>query len=170
MDGLSHLVSESLARFGVSTAVDHRRLHWSRWVRCESSSGVFLAPSKPGLFALGEEIVAPSGGKRILALFQISETEDLGFALGRLFLPGTREQQRLASGKCFVRYAIVEEAAQRKTAHSALQEWMTSSAEAASGFIHEASMSCALGNSQEEVSDRNFELEFGTPELLPSGF
>ena len=39
MVGLSQMVNESLARHGVETGVDHRRLQWSNWLRCESSSG-----------------------------------------------------------------------------------------------------------------------------------
>ncbi len=67
--------------------------------------------SKPGIFALGEEIVAPAtGGKRMLGLFQISETDDLGMALGRMFLPGSPHRERLAAGRCFARYAVIEDA------------------------------------------------------------
>jgi len=94
MEGLDRLVSESLARYGFTTSVDHRRLRWSKWFRCESSFSLLLVPSKAGLFALGEEMIAPgeipaTGGKRMLALYQISEAEDLGMALGRLFFPGS---------------------------------------------------------------------------------
>ena len=31
MEGLARLVSESLARHGVDTSIDQRRLQWSRW-------------------------------------------------------------------------------------------------------------------------------------------
>ena len=91
-----------------------------------------LVSSKPGLFALGEEIVAPAaGGKRMLALFHISEVEDLGMALGRLFLPGSPERERLASGRCFARYAVIEDATQRHAAYTALQRWLASTSETA---------------------------------------
>jgi hypothetical protein len=138
MESLTHLVSESLARNGYETSLDHRRLEWSKWFRCESSFSVLLAPSKPGLFALGEEIIAPgetaaTGGKRMLALFRIAEAEDLGMALGHLFLPGNPEREKLSAGHCFVRYAVIEDAAQRQSAHVALQQWMATSSETASG-------------------------------------
>jgi hypothetical protein len=142
MVGLSQLVNESLARHGVKTGLDHRRVQWSKWFRCESSFSVLLAPSKPGIFALGEEII-PSGqiplgsGKRMLALFRISETEDIGMALGRLFLPGSPERERFSAGKCFARYAVVEDQGQRKSAHSSLQQWMASCGDAP--FTGEAS-------------------------------
>jgi len=91
---------------------------------------VALVCSKPGVFALGEEIVAPaSGGKRMLALFQISETDDLGMALGRLFLPGSPQRERLWAGRCFARYAVIEDESQRLAAYTALQRWLSESAE-----------------------------------------
>jgi hypothetical protein len=139
MEGLTHLVTESLARNGYETSLDPRRLQWSKWFCCESSFSVLLAPSKPGVFALGEEIIAPgeTGGKRMLALFRIAEADDLGMALGRLFLPGNPEREKLAAGHCFVRYAVIEDAAQRQSAHAALQQWMATSSETASGVSNE---------------------------------
>jgi hypothetical protein len=143
MESLTRLVSESLARHGVETALDPGRLQWSDWFHCESSSSTWPVPAKPGLFALAEEVIALGevsgmGGKRMLALFQISEADDLGMALGRLFLPGTRADERLAGGRCFARYAMIDEAVQRRTAHAALQQWLASSLETAepiaSGF------------------------------------
>ena len=157
MEQLSLLVTESLARHGVTTTLDHRRLQWSPWFRCESSFSVLLAPSKPGLFALGEEIIAPGGtpatdGKRMLAVFQISETEDLGMALGCLFLPRSEQRERLESGSCFARYAVIEDNAQRHAACLALQQWLVSSAELQSPF---------------QEAPRAFA---GSPAPLPSGF
>jgi len=69
----------------------------------------------------------------MLALFQISEAEDLGMALGRLFLSGSPERERFASGRCFARYVVIEDPTQRQLALTALQRWMTSSAEAVTG-------------------------------------
>jgi hypothetical protein len=137
MDGLAQLVAESLARNGVATALDYRRLAWSQWFRCDSSFSVLLVPGKPGIFALGEEVVAPgetaaTEGKRLLALLQIEAVQDLGMALGRMFLPGSILRERLQGGRCFARYTVIEDAAQRQTALAALQQWMESSAEVAS--------------------------------------
>jgi hypothetical protein len=55
MEDIAHLVSASLARHGFVTQVDHRRLQWSKWYRCDSTFSVLTAPSKPGLLALAEE-------------------------------------------------------------------------------------------------------------------
>jgi hypothetical protein len=134
MEALADLVSESLARYGIETTVDHNRLQWSKWFRCESSLSSAFVPGKPGLFALGEEVFSPGEGKRMLALFRLSEAEDLGMSLGRLFLPGSPEREHLQSGRCFARYAVIEDSSQRQIAHAALQRWMQSSSELASGF------------------------------------
>ena len=139
MEGLAHLVAESLVRHGFEPSFDHRRLQWSNWFRCQDSFSLVLAPCKPGIFALGEEVIAPGElavgeGKRMLALFQISEAEDVGMALGRLFLSGSPARERFASGRCFARYVVIEDANQRRTALTALQRWMASSSEAATGL------------------------------------
>jgi hypothetical protein len=138
MEGLADLVAESLVRHGFEPSFDHRRLQWSNWFRCQDSFSLVLAPCKPGLFALGEEVIAPGElavgeGKRMLALFQISEADDVGMALGRLFLSANPARERFASGRCFARYVVIEDANQRRTALTALQRWMASSAEAATG-------------------------------------
>jgi hypothetical protein len=135
MENISRMVSDSLARNGVEPSFDHLRLEWSRWFRCESSFSVLLAPCKPGIFAIGEEMISPANGsKRMLALFQVAETDDLGMTLGRLFLPGNPIRERLASGQCFARYSVIEDHAQRTAAYGIFQRWMQESAEAASGI------------------------------------
>jgi hypothetical protein len=132
MESLERMVSASFARHGVEPAFDYRRVQWSPWFRCTDSFSLVLMSSKPGVFALGEEIVPPeAGGKRMLALFQISETDDLGMALGRLFLPGSPDGKRLAAGQCFARYAVIDDSNQRHAACAALQDWLSSSYEAA---------------------------------------
>jgi hypothetical protein len=181
-----------------------------------------LVPAKPGIFALGEEMV-PAGsslrveqgfqpcidaaankgalapevtpsGKRMLALFQISETDDLGMALGRMFLPGNPLLKKLNSGRCFARYAVIEDAAQRSAAYSTFQRWMQDSAETASGinscgsdipvreavstnpavvqktFDSQPSNSSAWGVGLMEVQNREAREVVRRPTTLPSGF
>jgi hypothetical protein len=134
IESLALLVAESLVRHGFEATFDHRRLQWSQWFRCRDTFSFLLAPCKPGLVALGEEVMAPGElavgeGKRMLALFQIAEADDLGMALGRLFLPGSPERERLSSGRCFARYVVIEDPAQRRSAYNSLQRWMASSAD-----------------------------------------
>jgi len=69
MEGLTRLVSESLARHGFDRPLDYRHLHWSRWFRCESHHSLLLVPSKPGVFAVAEEIMdLGSSGPQVEAL------------------------------------------------------------------------------------------------------
>jgi hypothetical protein len=213
MEAISQLVDDSLARHRVETRFDHLRLQWSRWFRCESSFSVLLAPAKPGIFALGEEMISPaesmklrapalSGvegsspvGKRMLALFQITEADDLGMALGRLFLPGNPLRERLASGHSFGRYTVIEDPVQRSAAHKIFARWMQQTAESASGISSSAVDSCgagspareSIGSCGEDTLVReyvpSFPFAWGTevqnrevpesrlhPEPLPSGF
>jgi hypothetical protein len=174
MEGLTRLVSDSLARHGIETAIDYRRLQWSKWFRCESSFSFVLTPSKPGIFSLAEEVasagdLAATEGKRMLALIRISEAEDLGMALGRLFLPGTPERNRLLGGRCFARYAVIEDEVQRRSAYGALQQWMASSSDGLS--TKPESKTFAWGSSQ--TAEPNLESagnSIESPAPLPSGF
>ncbi|HZQ71152.1 MAG TPA: hypothetical protein VFA68_21685 [Terriglobales bacterium] len=173
MEGLAHLVTQSLKRHNFEPALDHRRLQWSRWFRCESSFDLLLVPSKPGLFALGEEVIAPDGfaGKRMLALFQLSETDDLGMTLGRMFLPGNPLRERFASCKCFARYVVIEDASQRRAACESLQQWMASSAESASGIsVNMQTAPFDGGVSHPVVSAQEPQAEITDPTPLPDGF
>jgi hypothetical protein len=129
MEGIARLVSASLARHGFTTQVDHRRLQWSPWLRCESSFSVLLVPSKPGLLVLAEESETRFEAETIpLTLRQISQVEDLGTALARLLLS-------TAPKACYVRYAVLEDEDQRHSSHRALQEWMASSSESKSELV-----------------------------------
>lgn len=139
MENISQIVNESLARHGVALGFDYLRLQWSRWFRCDSSFSVLLVPAKPGIFALAEEIIgneevelrapSPAGSKRMLALFQISETADLGMTLGRMFLPGYPLREKLETGKCFARFTVIEESTERAAANEIFQRWLRDSAE-----------------------------------------
>ena len=124
MVNISQIVDESLARHGVEPTFDHLRLQWSRWFRCDSSFSVLLAPAKPVIFALAEEIAPAAESKRMLALFEIKDTDDIGMALGRLFLPGNPLREKLETGKCFTRYAVIEDSAERSAAYKIFESWL----------------------------------------------
>jgi hypothetical protein len=140
MEDLTRLVDSSMARHGFDVPVDHRRLEWSRWFRCESSFSLLLVPSAAGIYTLGEEMIAPGeipGSKRMLAVFQVSETDDLCIALSRHFAPRSPLSDRLSSGRCFVRFAQVADPVARKAATKALTQWLASSVEAATGMVND---------------------------------
>jgi hypothetical protein len=155
MEGLNRLVAESLARHGFDRPVDYRRLHWSRWFRCESPRSLLFVPSKPGVFALAEEIMefgkgqvgtaTPSGpaeqssegataagARRMLAVLQFGEDEDMAFVLDRMFFLQSPMRGRLASGRCFVRFVVIEDEAHRRSIAIALNQWLVNSSEKAS--------------------------------------
>jgi hypothetical protein len=159
MEALTRLVSESLARYGLDRPVDYRRLQWSRWFRCESLHSLLFVPSKPGVFALAEEIMEfvgnthvgtaalgcpaeqSSGGvgaaadsRRMLAVLQFGEDDDMAFVLDRMLSRDNPMRARLLSGRCFVRFVVIEEASQRRSICNALNQWMVSSGEKASGI------------------------------------
>jgi hypothetical protein len=204
MEALTRLVADSLARHGFDRPVDPRRLQWSRWFRCDSPHSLLVVPSKPGIFALAEEIMdlgpgntlgaskthvgtdafvrpaseasvpvlegstdreghdfssepalskrsAPKGAvmapgnsptlaaevkplRRMLAVLQFSEDDDMAFTLDRMFTRANPLRERLASGRCFLRFVVIEDQLQRRSICNALNQWMHSSAEKATGI------------------------------------
>ena len=195
MEGLTRLVTESLARHGFDRPLDYRRLHWSRWFRCDSPHSLLVVPSKPGIFAFAEEVMdfgsrktseagnahvgtdafvrpaeqssavassvaiavvsttreghdfsraatpsktQPASAtelptRRMLAVLQFSEDDDMAFTLDRMFTRANPMRARFASGRCFLRFVVIEDQAQRRSICAALNQWMLSSAEKASG-------------------------------------
>jgi hypothetical protein len=217
MEALTRLVSESFARYGFDRPLDYRRLHWSRWFPCESPHSLLFVPSKPGIFALAEEVMnfgstpvnvgtaalgcpaersslpgdsdagrknpahgnnreghdfssepalrerseskaaampartstalanaegirITSGGQRVetprrmLAVLQFCEDDDMAFVLDRMFSRENPMRARLASGRCFVRFVVLEDPAQRRSICNALNQWLISSSETSTGI------------------------------------
>jgi len=188
MEAITRIVADSLARHGLDRPVDPRRLQWSRWFRCDSPRSLLVVPSKPGIFAIAEEVMDLGTGKahvgtaalgcpaeqssaaacsaptaegvlggaarqrcdsqprmntasaaelpqrRMLAVLQFSEDDDMAFTLDRMFTCANPMRARLASGSCFLRFVVIEDASQRRTICAALNQWMQSSAEKASGL------------------------------------
>ncbi|HLW85137.1 MAG TPA: hypothetical protein VKR60_07985 [Candidatus Sulfotelmatobacter sp.] len=158
MEGLSRLVAESLARHGMDRPVDYRRLHWSRWFRCESPHSLLFVPSRPGVFALAEEIMSGGdGAKRMLAVLQFGEDDDMAFVLDRMFSRQNPMRNRLASGRCFVRFVVIEDESQRRSIATALNQWLVTSGEKASGigahFASSLELTPANGTTRVEAGD-----------------
>jgi hypothetical protein len=192
MEAITRLVADSLARHGLDRPIDPRRLQWSRWSRCDSPHSLLVVPSKPGIFALAEEImdlgsdhapvetapqlarsinpVIPSGAKivrgaddlaesrnllfagstatpaarRLLAVLQFSEDDDMAFTLDRMFTQINPMRARLSSGRCFLRFVVIEDENQRRTICAALNQWLLNSAEKATGLPAEFQSSMEL--------------------------
>jgi hypothetical protein len=208
MEGITRLVSESLARHGFDRPLDYRRLHWSRWFRCESPHSLLFVPSKPGVFALAEEIMdlapgtspvgadalacpersrrvrlaernsaEPLGGaalqrcdplqeltaasaaevaqRRMLAVTQFFEDDDMAFVLDRMLARQNPLRARLTSGRYFVRFVVIEDESQRRSICNALNQWIVNSAEKASGIGSHFASSLELTPATEFVSEVN---------------
>jgi hypothetical protein len=224
MEGLTRLVSESMARHGFDRPLDYRRLHWSRWFRCESHHSLLFVPSKPGVFALAEEILdldrshaasnphaasnahVPSNARvasnahvgtaasavqrsgasaahegtdafvrpaseasgpitkpdprnpdptprRMLAVTQFFEDDDMAFVLDRMLSSQNPMRGRLISGRYFVRFVVIEDQPQRRTICNALNQWMVAAAEKATGIGSHFATSLELTPATEYVPD-----------------
>jgi hypothetical protein len=204
LEAITRLVADSLARHGLDRPVDPRRLQWSRWFRCDSPHSLLVVPSKPGIFALSEEIMdlgpgnsgapsmdreghdreghdfssepalskrsAPKGAvtptrnspalaaegttdgnhradatRRMLAVLQFSEDDDMAFTLDRMFTCVNPMRARLSSGRCFLRFVVIEDQAQRRSICNALNQWLLSSAEKTTGMTTDFQSSLEFG-------------------------
>ena len=213
METLTRLVSESLARHGFDRPLDYRRLQWSRWFRCESHHSLLVVPSKPGVFALAEEIMdmgsatahvetaaaavpralseakgsgavsmveerrfsaasetqrrgalapaLPEAGsrrpkadsaRRMLAVTQFFEDDDMAYVLDRMLSRNHPMHPRLESGRYFIRYVEIHDPAQRRSICSALNQWIASSSEKATGIGSHFASSLELTPTTEPVN------------------
>ena len=212
MEALTRMVADSLARHGLDRPVDPRRLLWSHWFRCDSPHSLLVIPSKPGIFALAEEIMDLSAGnayvgtaapgcpaelrsaalsttstpgastfreghdfsravlpprnptalaaagiadgahatevvRRMLAVLQFFEDEDMAFTLDRMFTRVNPMRSRLASGRCFLRFVVVQDQEQRRSICTALNQWIRASAEKAAALPADFTSSLELTES-----------------------
>jgi hypothetical protein len=120
-------------------------MNWSRWFRCESSFELLLVPSQPGVFALAEEVAQATGpqARRMLAVFDVQEADDLSRAMSRLFATGSGWREKLAQARCYVRYAVAPSTADRRTAASALKTWLNSQREVAAQVFEQKVVTAA---------------------------
>ena len=87
---------------------------------------------------------AEVASKRMLAVIQFSEDDNMAFVLDRMFAYSNPMRSRLQAGNCFVRFVVVEDGLQRRSICAALNQWMRNSAEKASGLPADFSSSLEL--------------------------
>jgi hypothetical protein len=162
MEDLTRLVTESLARHGFDRPLDYRRLQWSRWFRCDSPHSLLCVPSKPGVFAIAEEImdVGPTthegaASRRMLAVTQFLEADDMAFVLDRMLSRPNPMRANFESGRYFVRFVAIADESQRRSIASALNQWMLSSSEKATGIGSHFASSLELTPATEYVPQPN---------------
>ncbi len=216
METLTRLVADSLARHGFDRPLDYRRLQWSRWFRCESHHSLLCVPSKPGVFALAEEVMSlgsnreghdlsraersaandaalaaegsrspkpeallpstveerPSraasatqgngasgpvssgsySSRRMLAVSQFFEADDMAYILDRMLSRTHSMHSRLESGRYFVRYVEIQDETQRLNICNALNQWIASSSEKATGIGSHFATSLELTPANEQTN------------------
>ena len=155
MEGLNRLVTESLARHGFDRPVDYRRLQWSGWFRCDSPHSLLCVPSKPGVFAIAEEITPADATHRMLAVTQFLEADDMAFVLDRMLSRPNPMRTNFESGRYFVRFVAIEDESQRRGVASALNQWMLSTSEKATDLGSHFASSLELTPATEYVPQPN---------------
>jgi hypothetical protein len=70
----------------------------------------------------------------MLAVTKFFEDDDMAFVLDRMLSHPNPMQARLASGRYFVRFVEIQDQIQRRSICSALNQWIISSAEKATGI------------------------------------
>jgi hypothetical protein len=70
----------------------------------------------------------------MLAVTQFFEDEDMAFVLDRMLSRQNPMQTRLISGRYFVRFVVIEDQTHRRTICNALNQWMVTAAEKATGI------------------------------------
>jgi hypothetical protein len=102
----------------------------------------FSAASRDlSIAALAAETIAseasspkPEAAKRMLAVTQFFEDDDMAFVLDRMLSRHNVMSSRLTSGRYFVRFVVVEDQTQRRSICAALNQWVASAAEKATGI------------------------------------
>ncbi len=98
---------------------------------------------------------AAAAPHRMLAVTQFFEDDDMAFVLDRMLSRQNPMAARLASGRYFVRFVVIEDQIQRRTICAALNQWMVSAAEKATGIGSHFASSLELTPATEYVPQAN---------------
>jgi hypothetical protein len=77
---------------------------------------------------------ATNSGRRMLAVTQFFEDDDMAFVLDRMLSRQNPMRARLNSGRYFVRFVAIEDSSQRRSICAALNQWIASSSEKVTGI------------------------------------
>jgi hypothetical protein len=94
----------------------------------------------------------PDAAKRMLAVSQFFESDDMAFVLDRMLAGRGPMADRLTSGRYFARFVVIEDASQRRSICNALNQWMISSAETATGIGSHFASSLELTDATEFIA------------------
>jgi hypothetical protein len=123
-----------------------------RWIgnveerRLSAASGAqrrgALAPASP----------EADSARRMLAVTQFVEDDDMAYVLDRMLSQSHPMHLRLESGRYFIRYVEIHDPAQRRSICSALNQWIASSSEKATGIGLHFATSLELSPATEQAS------------------
>jgi hypothetical protein len=119
MEGLVRLVAESLERHGLT--VPAPRIDWSAWTPVDPNL-CLTAPCHPGLFIIAEQLVphtVAANPASQLVVLKVGQTDDIGIEMARLCYHSPL-YDRINTGRCLVRFAVVDDAAQRASVFATL--------------------------------------------------
>jgi hypothetical protein len=108
-----------------------------------------LAPVSPEAESRKPEA---DSARRMLAVAQFFEDEDMAYVLDRMLSRNHPMHTRLESGRYFIRYVEIHDPAQRRSICSALNQWIASSSEKATGIGPHFATSLELTPTPEPVS------------------
>jgi hypothetical protein len=88
----------------------------------------------------------------MLAVTQFFEDDDMAFVLDRMLSQTNPMRARLLSGQYFVRFVVIEDQSQRQSIWGALNQWMVSATEKATGIGSHFATSLELTPASEYTS------------------
>jgi len=94
----------------------------------ETAASTVQATAKPSATTTDPD------ARRMLAVTHFFEDDDMAFVLDRMLSHPNPMRARLASGRYFVRYVVIADSSQRRSICNALNQWIVSSAEKATGI------------------------------------
>jgi hypothetical protein len=77
---------------------------------------------------------ASAAARRMLAVTHFFEDDDMAFVLDRMLSRENPMRARVLSGRYFIRYVVIEDPAQRRSIAGALNQWIASAGEKATGI------------------------------------
>jgi hypothetical protein len=93
-----------------------------------------------------------SEARRMLAVTQFFEADDMAFVLDRMLSRAHVLHSRLESGRFFVRYVEIQDETQRQNICNALNQWIASSSEKATGIGSHFATSLELTPTAEQTN------------------
>ncbi len=79
-------------------------------------------------------LAAENRTRRMLAVTHFFQDDDIAFVLDRMLTKDNPLRRYLNSGRCFIRFVIIEDRFHRRQIHNSLAQWLSDSAQKASGI------------------------------------